>query len=326
MEDELQEVRDSFYVGAYSRSLQLSEQTVVSSDMVAAEKEALNARCYLAAGMLDHIKGMQHSPNPALKATALMAVFMRTPQEGQRKTALDRLQELATTTRDATALYYYAAALGSSGQGAMGVVDAINLTKEYASPEMIAIRTFLAISIDRLDLADRGLKELAKMCAGDEPGAAKYANAACSIMKGDNEEAYLVVDDDHRMFPRWIGSIFLFDLGTMEMTDLGSQYSCDEMSPGGTESILLTNGKAVANLQRGMYQEAYDDLVRVLELDPRNPDTLINLACAATHLGKLDEAQKYKQTLLQHPHVGAAQAYTTGLQNLSNSFSSFRAS
>mmetsp|Transcript_12819 Transcript_12819/g.10706 ORF Transcript_12819/g.10706 Transcript_12819/m.10706 type:complete len:133 (+) Transcript_12819:76-474(+) len=104
MEDELQEVRDSFYVGAYSRSLQLSEQTVVSSDMVAAEKEALNARCYLAAGMLDHIKGMQHSPNPALKATALMAVFMRTPQEGQRKTALDRIQELATTTRDATAL------------------------------------------------------------------------------------------------------------------------------------------------------------------------------------------------------------------------------
>lgn len=91
MEDELLEVRDSFYVGAYSRSLQLSEQTAVSSDMVAAEKEALNARywtgfivsvhplnhwyrCYLAAGMLDHIKGMQHSPNPALKATALMAV------------------------------------------------------------------------------------------------------------------------------------------------------------------------------------------------------------------------------------------------------------
>lgn len=39
------------------------------------------------------------------------------------------------------------------------------------------------------------------------------------------------------------------------MTDLGSQYSCDEMSPGGTESVLLTNGKAVANIQRGMYQE-----------------------------------------------------------------------
>ncbi|EER19506.1 Coatomer subunit epsilon, putative [Perkinsus marinus ATCC 50983] len=302
MEDELLEVRDSFYVGAYSRSLQLSEQTAVSSDMVAAEKEALNARCYLAAGMLDHIKGMQHSPNPALKATALMAVFLRTPQENQRKTALDRLQELATTTKDPTALYYYATALSSSGQGAMGAVDAINLTKEYANPEMLAVRAFLAISIDRLDLAERSLKELAKMCAGDESAAAKYANAVCSIMKGDNEEAYLI------------------------MTDLGSQYSCDEMSPGGTESVLLTNGKAVANIQRGMYQEAYDDLIRLLQLDQRNADTLVNLACAATHLGKLEEAQKYKETLQQLSHVGCAKAYTSGLQELSNSFSRFQAS
>ncbi|CAK9096682.1 Coatomer subunit epsilon-2 [Durusdinium trenchii] len=52
-------------------------------------------------------------------------------------------------------------------------------------------------------------------------------------------------------------------------------------------------------MQRGMFSEAVEDLQRALSSNPNDPDSLVNMCCCMTHLGKKDEFQQYYSKLEQ---------------------------
>merc|ERR1712050_409316 len=103
----------------------------------------------------------------------------------------------------------------------------------------------------------------------DDSAAFRLASAAVKLATGDPEEAYLTY------------------------CDLSTQYPQAEGEDSETGSVLLQTGKALANMQRGKFTEAVEDLTRALAAAPNDPDVLVNLCACMTHLGKSDEFQQY---------------------------------
>lgn len=72
-------------------------------------------------------------------------------------------------------------------------------------------------------------------------------------------------------------------------------------------STLLLNGKAVANMQRALFTEAWEDLTKAQTVAPNDPTTLVNLVSCAANLKKDEEFQKNLKTLEDsqpaHPYV-----------------------
>jgi hypothetical protein len=107
---------DFFFSGDFAESMRLLDSLNFGSDTVFGQKESMKARNYLCMAtsvdrtFMEKIKGMQHSDLAALRSTALMAVFMKTNQEAQRKTALERLIKSAEEAHDHVSLYFALAA------------------------------------------------------------------------------------------------------------------------------------------------------------------------------------------------------------------------
>merc|ERR1712087_717841 len=106
----------------------------------------------------------------------------------------------------------------------------------------------------------------------DDSATYRLAAAAVKLATGDPEEAYL------------------------SYCDLVTQYPADGQDSE-TGSVLLQTGKALANMQRGMFNEAVDDLQRAHSVSLNDPDVLVNLCCCMTHLGKNEEFQQYYAAL-----------------------------
>jgi tetratricopeptide (TPR) repeat protein len=258
MEDELQELRDHFYAYNFNKCLELS-RSIEGNDMVQGEKDALKARSYLGLGTKDavqEIKGMNAAENPALKATAYALVYLRTENEQQRATGRDRLLDLANQARDPNVLFLAAAVLAHEGQ----YLEAFNLVKDVTTPDISALKAQLLVLLDRVDLAEA---EQRSSPDGGDSAAGKVLGSTLQMAAGNYQEAFLTYQD------------------------LQSQYWGDE------ESVALLNGKAAANIHRGLHQEAQEDLQRALTLDPSNALTLANAACVAVHLGQYDEADQH---------------------------------
>lgn len=288
MDDELQEVRDNFMVGNYTKALQLAEETSVSSDIAQGEKDAILARCCLALQEYNRLKSMQNSAVPGQRAAAMTAVLTMSKNEGQKQTAKERLLELAKESHDLSTNILAASVLALGGDNA----EAIALTANHPTLEMQALRVYLFLRINRTDLAERQLRDMSR--TNDDSAAYRLAQAAVHLGTGNAEEAYLTY------------------------SDLGAQFDQGEES----NSVLLLNGKAVANMQRGLFSEAVEDLQRALVLAPNDPEVLSNLCCCATHLAQKDEFQTHYKKLEAvsptHPHVVKTQA-------IKNAFAKFSA-
>jgi tetratricopeptide (TPR) repeat protein len=88
-------------------------------------------------------------------------------------------------------------------------------------------------------------------------------------------------------------------------SDLIAQFNAES-------SVILSNGRAVANIQRGLYNESQEDLEIALAAPPEDPDTLANLTCALVHQGKFIESRKLLEQLTavrpDHPLVKRAES------------------
>merc|ERR1712032_1220428 len=105
--------------------------------------------------------------------------------------------------------------------------------------------------------------------------------------------------------------------------DLSTQFPPKEDEESGSGSVLLQVGKAIANMQRGMYSEAFEDLQRAAATSPSDPDVLVNLCCCMTHLGKKEEFQQYYTKLEQ---AAPTHPYVVKTQGMKNAFTKFKAS
>eukprot|EP00438_Fugacium_kawagutii_P033709 Skav224659 [mRNA] locus=scaffold3474:12917:35280:+ [translate_table: standard] len=100
MDEELQEVRDNFYVGNFTKALSLCESVKGSNELTQSELGATLARCCLSIPQVDRLKAMQNSEIPGQRAAALMAVITKSKNAQQVSSAKERLAALAKETQD----------------------------------------------------------------------------------------------------------------------------------------------------------------------------------------------------------------------------------
>merc|ERR1712194_86623 len=165
------------------------------------------------------------------------------------------------------------------------------------NPRDAGLCVFLCLACGQVGLAEKKLAEM----KGNNDDASSYrmATAAVKLATGDPEEAYLTYSDLCTQFPPGDG-------GDSE-----------------TGSVLLQTGKALANLQRGMYTEAVEDLDRAIAKAPNDPDVLINLCACMTHLGKKEEFKQYYAKL---EAAAPTHPYVMKTQSISAVFARFKAS
>eukprot|EP00929_Paragymnodinium_shiwhaense_P122449 TRINITY_DN95186_c0_g1_i1.p1 TRINITY_DN95186_c0_g1~~TRINITY_DN95186_c0_g1_i1.p1 ORF type:complete len:296 (-),score=92.73 TRINITY_DN95186_c0_g1_i1:165-1052(-) len=282
MEDELQEVRDNFFAGNFAKVLSLCEGTHASNDLSQAECDAINARCNFSLGKWDQLKAMQNSDNPGQKATALLAVIVKSPKEEARASAKEHLVKLAKETQDLTCNML--AAIVAATEGSYS--DAVSQLKAHPTLEMQALAVFFCLMCNQVAMADKMLKEMSG--TNDDSVAFRMASAAVKMATGDPEEAYLTY------------------------CDLSAQFPPEDGDDSGFGSVLLQTGKAVANMQRGMFTEALEDLQKAYSTNSKDVDVLVNLCSCATNLRNKAEFSKYYGELEQiapsHPYVAKTQA------------------
>lgn len=290
MDEELQEIRDNFYVGNYQKTVQLCQTTTMSNDLTQGEMDATFARACLPLGQFDKLKAMQNSENPGQKAAALTAVYTKSKNEQQREAAKEKLVTLAKEMHDLPTAALAASALAQNNE----LPDAILLAQGHQTLEIQALRVFIYLLANRAELAERQLREM----TGNNDDAAVYrlASAAVKLATGDPQEGYLTY------------------------CDLASQFPGDADE---SNSTVLSVGKAVANMQRGMFTEAVEDLARAQAVAPNDADVLVNMCCCATHLRKPDDFKTHYATLeQQHPnnvYVKKTQSISTAFQRFSQS-------
>lgn len=292
-EDELQEVRDNFYVGNFQKALQMCESTTASTDVEQNELNAMLARCCLSIPLFDRLKAMQNSECPGQQAAALMAVILKSRNEQQRGAAKEKLANLAAQTHDMSCAMLYAVCLSMDGSWN----DAAQQAKVHPTLEMQALTVFLCLSCNQFAMAEKKLSDMAG--TNDDSAAFRLATAAVKLATGDPEEAYLTY------------------------CDLSTQFPPTDGDDSETGSVLLQTGKALANMQRGMFSEAVEDLQRAIAVAPNDPDVLINMCCCMTHLGKKDEFQQHLTKLEQ---VSPTHPFVVKSQGLADVFKRFKAS
>jgi len=291
MDDELQELRDNFYIGNYAKALQMCESTSASNDFAQSELDATLARCCLSIPIMDRLRAMKSSEVPGQRAATLMAVILNSKNEEQKTKAKERLAATAKETQDMSSAMLSAITLAMDGL----YNDAAQLTKAHPTLEMQALSVFICLLCNQYSTAERLVKDMAG--TNDDSAAFRLASAAVKLASGDPEEAYLTYCDLSSQFP---------------------QVEGDENG-----SVLLQTGKAVANMQRGMYAEAVEDLQRAHSTAPNDVDVLVNLCTCMTHLKKNDEFSQYYAKLEQ---ICPTHPFVVKTQSIKNVFAQFKAS
>merc|ERR1711920_205257 len=230
---------------------------------------------------------------PGQQAAALMAVILKSKNEQQRGSAKERLQTLASSSQDPSCAMLAAIVLSMDGSWN----DAVQLTAMHPTLEMQALAVFLCLSCGQVGMAEKKLAEMKGK--NDDAAVFRLATASVKLATGDPEEAYLTY------------------------CDLSTQFPPIEGEDSETGSVLLQTGKALANMQRGMFSEAVEDLMRALAAAPNDPDVLVNLCSCMTHLGKNDEFQQHYTKLEQ---VSPVHPYVVKTQSIKDVFARFKAS
>merc|ERR1711933_503633 len=212
---------------------------------------------------------------------------------GQKAAAKEKLATLANNTLDVSCTMLSAICLAMDGS----YKEAVQQTKAHPTLEMQALCVFTCLSCNQVAMAERQLADMAGN--NDDSAVFRLATAAVKLATGDPEEAYLTY------------------------CDLSTQFPPVEGEDSETGSVLLQTGKALANLQRGMFSEAVEDLMRALAAAPNDPDVLVNLCCCMTHLGKNDEFQQHYTKLEQ---VCPAHPFVVKTQSIKDVFARFKAS
>merc|ERR1719440_863752 len=209
----------------------------------------------------EKLRTMTNSESPGQRAAAFYHVITKSPKEDQRQKGKEKLKEHIAEKQDMSSSILGANILVMDGN----YQDALNLTVAHPTLEMQALRVFIYLLCNQVSMAEKQLQDMAG--SNDDSAAYLMASAAVNLANGNPEEAYLTY------------------------CDLSSKFPMQEGEDSG--STLLQIGKAVANMQRGMWQEALEDLNRAYALSPAEPDVLVNLCCCMIHTRKQDEFQKY---------------------------------
>ena len=261
MEEDLIEAYDNFVIGNYQQCLEMAASARPASDFSKFMWDSLQARCHLGLGHMDRIRELSKgASNPAVSATAYFAVFDKSKVDSQRKSAFEKIVDNANQSGgEPGSCYFSCVARAAAGD----LLDAVKYAKAVAasSPsEFNALRVQFSLALNRSDLAEAVLGESA--ASRDDSAAGKLAAAMYALVSGKPGEA------------------------CMCYSDLIAQFDAES-------SLILANGRAVGNIQRGQTGEAMEDLETALGVGPQDQDAIRNMACCLAWQGKSVEARDW---------------------------------
>merc|ERR1712151_588632 len=237
--------------------------------------------------------GYQNSTNPGKKAAALFGVMSKSQKEQVKASAKEHLVKLAKETQDVTCNMFTAISHAMDGSYA----EAVQLCQAHPTLEMQGLAIYFALICNQVGMADKMLNEMTG--TNDDSASFRMAKAAVALAQGDQEEAYLTY------------------------CDLCGNFPPVEGEDSGNGSVLLQTSKAIANIHRGNFNEAVEDLLIAYKTDKTNVDVLVNLCCCMQNLMKKEEFDQYYKELVA---VAPQNPYVVKTEGLSQVFARFKAS
>ncbi|XP_059345595.1 coatomer subunit epsilon isoform X2 [Ammospiza nelsoni] len=163
--DELFDLRNSFYIGAFQAAINEAQRAKPSSPQQEAERDVFLFRSYIAQRkfgvVLDELQG---SPSPELQSVRMFAQFLASDSQSQRDSVVAELDKKMAKSVDVanSTFLLMAASIYCHQQDPDAALRALH---QGDSLECLAMMIQILLKLDRLDLAR---KELKKMQEQDE--------------------------------------------------------------------------------------------------------------------------------------------------------------
>jgi len=268
-DDELFQVKNFFYLGNYQMAINEASQGSFSPGSKT-ELDCLINRSYLGMGNFQLVVGeISDSDAMDLQAVRLLANYL-TP--GMREGALEQLSALMEDS-SASGNPTFQLMAGYIYSYEQEYENALRVVHNGYTLEQIALHIQILLKIDRVDVAERELKNMYKM----------------------DEDATLT-----QLTTAWVHMA----LGGDKLQE--AYYILQELAEKFGQTVQLLNGLAVYQMLAGKYEEAERLLNDALGKNNNDADTLANLVACSPHTGKSPELVKRYESQLTatSPHHG----------------------
>ncbi|KAK3287932.1 hypothetical protein CYMTET_4570 [Cymbomonas tetramitiformis] len=250
--DQLFNVHNNFYLGAFQASINEAGDCFGLSDTETTERDCFVYRSYIAMGSYELvISEISEDAPTALQSVKLLATYLS--DETQKETVVATLNEWLADpvcANNATLLLMAATVFAHEGN----LNEALKCCHAGSSHlELLAMSIQLMLKMDRADCAEKQLKAMTAI--DDDATCTQLATAWGNLALGGSkiQEAFYVFQE------------------------LGDKYSW---------TVRLHNGSAVCSMHMGRYDEAEKELLEALNKDGKDADTLANLSVCFFHLNK----------------------------------------
>lgn len=287
--EELFDLKTNYFIGNYQYAI-TEASTIQSSDArVNLEKNVFMYRSHVALGqydvVLNEVAGEAGAAAVEVQAVRLQARYLSA--ESERPAVLQELQEwLADPALEKNGLVMVI--LASILRYEENFQDALQCVHAAPTLECVAMHIHLLLCINRVDLAEKKLKQM--MAVDDDATLTQLASAWVFLGIGGRkaEEAY---------------------------------YIFQELVDKFEETVQLLNGIAVCYMHQQKYEEAEQALLRAMSKRGGDPETLVNMTVVAGALAK--PADLVNRYLLQLKSGAATNPYVRRLTALEAQFDSY---
>jgi len=289
--DELFEVRNSFYIGNFQHCVNEAQSVNPSTTDVRIERDVFLYRALTAQGKYGLVLDEIKSSSPAeIQSVRVLADFLQNPSK--RETILKDIEKKLNGSDFSEYFLLIAATIYyQSGD----TDNALRCLFQSTALECSALSVQIYLGMDRVDLAKT---EINRMQTTDEDATLTQLAMAWFNLYIGGEKAQ--------------DAFYIFQ-------ELGDKY---------TSTLTLLNGQAACYMRMGKFEDAEGVLQEALNKDSNNPETLINMAVLAQHLGKSAEvSNRYvSQMRAGHDTHGFTQEYQSKLNDFKRIAESYASS